>query len=115
MNKNGKSLPLTEIPSETLQKEALFHGMRTSLFTVASVAILAVLFFSKPYVMESWMIPFLYPLLRDGITWPIRAIALIWYILMLAAGYWFLDKRRRMNEAQAELERRQSKESTPQP
>jgi hypothetical protein len=99
---------------ERLKKETRFCGLREKPFTVGIILVLAILFVAFPSIVRDWLIPCVYPLLREGGNWPIRAVVFIWYCGLFILGYWAWGKRRRMQEVKAELERRQKENHTPQ-
>ena len=106
MRKNITFRPLANIATEDLQQEARFLGLGVRSFTAAAGAFLTFLFFLKNIVGRQWVIPALYPLLREFIMWPLDLYGYICYVVLLTAGYLTIVKRYRMKAAQTELDLR---------
>ncbi|WP_312938746.1 hypothetical protein [Oscillibacter sp.] len=104
--------------TERLPKKTTFLGMGIYTFTVAAIALLVLMTMAYPYALHRLFYPLIYPLVRDyAITAELAgmAVAGVWFFPLFWFEYWFLGKRRRMQEAQAELERQQKESHTPQP
>lgn len=99
-------------------QKATFLGMDASLFTGAALTVLAGMTLAYPFVLYYLVYPFIYSLARDGFTpsgLPVMAAVAVWFFPLFWFEYWFLGKRRRMQEAQAELERQRKEDQPPQP
>ncbi|WP_312281029.1 hypothetical protein [Oscillibacter sp.] len=99
-------------------QKTTFLGMDVSLFAGAALTILAVMTLAYPFALYYLVYPFIYSLARDGFTpscLPVMASVGVWFFPLFWFEYWFLGKRRRMQEAQAELERQREKPQPPQP
>lgn len=106
MRKNITFRPLANIATEDLQQEARFLGLGVRSFTAAAGTFLTLLFFLKSFAERRWVIPALYPLLREFIMWPLDFYGYICYVVLLTAGYLAIVKRYRMKAAQTELDLR---------
>ncbi|BAL01337.1 hypothetical protein OBV_41380 [Oscillibacter valericigenes Sjm18-20] len=115
MNNQKFAKPNTN--AEKLQQETTFLGMGIKPFTVVAIALLAGMTMVYPYALHRLFYPLIYPYVRDyAITAELAGmvVAVVWFFPLFWFEYWFLGKRRRMQEVKAELERRQKENHTPQ-
>ncbi|MDN0033189.1 hypothetical protein [Oscillibacter ruminantium] len=85
-------------------------------YTVFAVLFLAVMTMAYPAALHWVFYPILYPFVRGSdflqrLTGTM--IVMLWFFPLFGIEYWLLNKRRKMQEAQAEL--KQSQESSNQP
>lgn len=102
--------------AEKPQLETTCLGMGVKPFTVAAFMLLAIMTAAYPYALHRLFYPLIYPLVRNyTITAELAGmvVAMVWFFPLFWFEYWFLGKRRRMEETQAELERQQKKSHTP--
>jgi len=102
--------------AEKLQLETTCLGMGSKPFTVAAFMLLAIMTAAYPYALHRLFYPLIYPLVRDyTITAGLAGmvVAMVWFFPLFWFEYWFLGKRCQMQEVQAELERQQKEDRTP--
>lgn len=92
-----------------------FKSVKPSSF--AAIALLVFMTLEYPYALHYLFYPLIYPYVVSCVLSPElagMAVAAVWFFPLFWFEYWFLGKRRRMEEAQAELERQQKESHTPQ-
>lgn len=103
--------------AEKLQLETRCLRLGVKPFTIAAFLLLAIMTAAYPYALHCLFYPLIYPLVRDyAIAAELAGmvVAVVWFFPLFWFEYWFLGKRRRMQDAEAELERRQKEDHTPQ-
>lgn len=104
--------------TEQLPQKTTFLGMGIYTFTFAAIALLVFMTLGYPYALHRLFYPLIYPYVVDCVftsEMAGMAVVAVWFFPLFWFEYWFLGKRRRMQEAQAELERQQKEDRTPQP
>lgn len=86
--------------------------------TFAAIALLVIMTLEYPYALHYLFYPLIYPYIVSCVLSPElagMAVVAVWFFPLFGFEYWFLSKRRRMQEAKAELEQQQKEDRTPQP
>ncbi len=109
-----KTTLVSEQTTEHLEKETRFLRMGITHFTAASAFILFTLFKIFPFMYNLALLPLSYTILREWVTWPSLYFSLLYGVMVGFSGCWMVCKRRRMQDAQAELQRRQQADTTAQ-
>ncbi len=105
----SKKTAINMQPTEILHKKTQFYGMRIKPFTVTMGLILFILSISYPFIASALLFPLAYPMMREGIYWIIWVPVVLWYGGLFGICWWTVAKRRRMQAAKAELDRRQQR------